>query len=101
MSKSELNFIVMYCFLPSVITVHKAQTLLSHVKKVPMVLLNSLALRQNAKDVNQGNTVRRMDSTKHLATAQQASFVDTMLPSMNPLTVSLVSIMRYFTILFR
>ena len=67
----------------------------SRVKKVPMGQLNSLALKQNVRDVNQENSVPKTGLMKHLETAQQVSFVDVMLQSMNQLTVSLVSIVRY------
>ena len=67
----------------------------SRVKKVPMGQLNSLALKQNVRDVNQENFVQKTGLMKHLETAQQVSSVDVMLQSMNQLTVSLVSIVRY------
>jgi len=53
--------------------------------------LNSLALRQNARVVNQGNTVLRTDSIRHLATVQQASFADSMPLLMNLQMVLLVT----------
>ena len=67
----------------------------SRVKKVPMGQLNSLALKQNVRDVNQENFVQTTGLMKPLETAQQVSSVDVMLQSMNQLTVSLVSIVRY------
>lgn len=67
----------------------------SRVKKVPMDQLNSLALKQNVRDVNQENFVQKTGLMKPLETAQQVSSVDVMLQSMNQLTVSLVSIVRY------
>lgn len=67
----------------------------SRVKKVPMGQLNSLALKQNVRDVNQENFVQKTGLMKRLETAQQVSSVDVMLQSMNQLTVSLVSIVRY------
>lgn len=67
----------------------------SRVKKVPMGQLNSLALKQNVRDVNQENFVQKTGLMKHLETAQQVSSVGVMLQSMNQLTVSLVSIVRY------
>lgn len=57
--------------------------------------LNSLALKQNVRDVNQENFVQKTGLMKHLETAQQVSSVGVMLQSMNQLTVSLVSIVRY------
>ena len=57
--------------------------------------LNSLALKQNVRDVNQENFVQKTGLMKHPETAQQVSSVDVMLQSMNQLTVSLVSIVRY------
>lgn len=66
----------------------------SRVKKVPMGQLNSLALKQNVRDVNQENFVQKTGLMKHLETAQQVSSVGVMLQSMNQLTVSLVSIVR-------
>ena len=82
-------------FLSTVITVHEEQMLPSRVKKVPMGQLNSLALKQNVRDVNQENFVQKTGLMKPLETAQQVSSVDVMLQSMNQLTVSLVSIVRY------
>ena len=67
----------------------------SRVKKVPMGQLNSLALKQNVRDVNQENFVQKTGLMKHLETAQQVSSVGVMLQSVNQLTVSLVSIARY------
>lgn len=57
--------------------------------------LNSLALKQNVRDVNQENFVQKTGLMKPLETVQQVSSVDVMLQSMNQLTVSLVSIVRY------
>ena len=76
---------------PTDITVHEAQTLLSHVKREHMDPLYSLALRQSARVVNQENTVERMDLTRHLATVQRASFADSMPLLMNLQMVLLVS----------
>lgn len=78
-------------FAPKVITVHEEQMLPSRVKKVPMGQLNSLALKQNVRDVNQENFVQKTGLMKPLETAQQVSSVDVMLQSMNQLTVSLVT----------
>lgn len=78
-------------FAPKVIIVHEEQMLPSRVKKVPMDQLNSLALKQNVRDVNQENFVQKTGLMKPLETAQQVSSVDVMLQSMNQLTVSLVT----------
>lgn len=53
--------------------------------------LNSLALKLSARVANQENTVQRMDSTRRLATVQQASFADSMPLLMNLQMVLLVS----------
>lgn len=78
-------------FAPEVITVLVEQTSPSRVIKVPMDQLNSLAPKQNVRVVNQENFAQKTVSTKHLETAQQASFVDVMPQSVNQLTVSLVT----------
>lgn len=78
-------------FAPKVFIVHEEQMLPSRVKKVPMGQLNSLALKQNVRDVNQENFVQKTGLMKPLETAQQVSSVDVMLQSMNQLTVSLVT----------